>query len=127
MIPEYQGCPPRVVRGAAFHAATTSSVNQTVRLPRWRKAASYAAEFVTLCLCFGMWRRRSWFSLKGKVGTRRIGGRTSYLRRPSVQCHRPDPCNSAAVMAHVRERFLAPPRTPAAAAARATTEESVPC
>ena len=52
---EYHGCPPAVVRGSAFHAATASSVNQTVRLPRWRKAASYAAEFVRLCFCFGMW------------------------------------------------------------------------
>ena len=37
---EYQGCPPAVVRGEAFHAATASSVNQTVKLPRWRRAAS---------------------------------------------------------------------------------------
>ncbi len=29
---EYQGCPPRVVRGAARQAAIVSSVNQTVRL-----------------------------------------------------------------------------------------------
>jgi hypothetical protein len=29
-------------------------VNQTVRLPRWRSAASYAAQFVTLYRCFGM-------------------------------------------------------------------------
>ena len=31
---EYQGCPPRVVRGSARQAAIASSVNQTVRLPR---------------------------------------------------------------------------------------------
>ena len=31
---EYQGCPPRVVRGAARQAAIASSVNQTVKLPR---------------------------------------------------------------------------------------------
>jgi len=43
----YQGCPPTVVRGSALHAATASSVNQTVKLPRWRKAASQAVELVT--------------------------------------------------------------------------------
>ena len=37
---EYQGCPPGVVRDAARQPATASSVNQVVRLPRWRKAAS---------------------------------------------------------------------------------------
>src|SRR4051812_25888474 len=37
---EYQGCPPRVVRGSAAHASTASSVNHTVRLPRCRKLAS---------------------------------------------------------------------------------------
>jgi hypothetical protein len=42
------------VRGSAFHAAIAASVNQTVRLPRWRKAMSSAAQFVTLCRCFGM-------------------------------------------------------------------------
>jgi len=40
---EYQDCPPAVVRGSALHEATASSVNQTVKLPRWRKAASYEA------------------------------------------------------------------------------------
>jgi len=37
---EYQGCPPGVVRDAARQPSIASSVNQTVRLPRWRKAAS---------------------------------------------------------------------------------------
>ncbi len=37
---EERGCPPRVVRGSAFQAAIAASVNQTVRLPRWRRAAS---------------------------------------------------------------------------------------
>ena len=46
---EYQGCPPRVVRGSAAHASIASAVNQTVRLPRWRRLASYAGQFVTLC------------------------------------------------------------------------------
>ena len=31
---EYQGCPPRVVRGTAVHATTASSVNHTVKLTR---------------------------------------------------------------------------------------------
>ena len=31
---EYQGCPPRVVRGSARQAAIASSLNQTVKLPR---------------------------------------------------------------------------------------------
>jgi hypothetical protein len=31
---EYQGCPPRVVRGSTRQAAIASSVNQTVKLPR---------------------------------------------------------------------------------------------
>ena len=51
---EYQGCPPRVVRGSAAYAPTAASVNQTVRLPRRRKLASYAGQFVTLCVCLGM-------------------------------------------------------------------------
>jgi len=37
---EYQGWPPRVVRGSAAHASIASSLNQTVRLPRCRKLAS---------------------------------------------------------------------------------------
>ena len=43
-----------VVRGSARQAAIAASVNQTVRLPRCRKAASYSAQFVTLCRCFRM-------------------------------------------------------------------------
>ena len=37
---DYEGCPPRPVRGSALHAATASGVNHTVRLPRARRAAS---------------------------------------------------------------------------------------
>ncbi len=47
---EYQGCPPRVVRGAARQAAMASAVNQTVKLPHCRKLTSYAGQFVTLCV-----------------------------------------------------------------------------
>ena len=36
---EYQGWPPRVVRGAAAHPVIALSVNHTVKLPRWRKLA----------------------------------------------------------------------------------------
>ena len=37
---EVRPCPPRVVRGSARHAAIAASVNHTVRLPRFRRAAS---------------------------------------------------------------------------------------
>ena len=52
---EYQGCPPAVVRGCARQPSIASSVNQIVKLPRWRSAASYAAELVILRFCLGMW------------------------------------------------------------------------
>ncbi len=54
---EYQGCPPAIVRGCARHPSIASSVNQTVKLPRWRKDASCTAEFVSLCFCSGIWWR----------------------------------------------------------------------
>src|SRR3954454_15082732 len=60
---EYHACPPRPVRGSAFHAATASGVNQTVRLPRARRPASCAAQLVTRGFCFGMWWRRAAFAL----------------------------------------------------------------
>ena len=71
---EYQGYPPGVVRGSARHASMASSVNQTVRLPRCRKLASYSCQFMTLCFCLGMWWRRFWFSLNGKMDIRGQGG-----------------------------------------------------
>lgn len=40
---KYRRCPPLVMQGSAFQAATASSVNQTVRLPCSRRAASHAA------------------------------------------------------------------------------------
>jgi hypothetical protein len=44
----------------ACHAATASSVNHTVRLPRRTSAASYSDQFVTRYLAFGiLWRRLS--------------------------------------------------------------------
>jgi hypothetical protein len=44
---ENKGWPPRVLRGEAFQPAIASSLNQTVRLPRGRRAASYSTQFVT--------------------------------------------------------------------------------
>ena len=41
---EYQGCPPGVVCGSARQPSTASSVDHTVRLPRWRKLASYSRQ-----------------------------------------------------------------------------------
>ena len=67
---EYQGCPPRVVRGSARQAAIASSVNHTVRLPRCRRAASYAAQLVTRCRCLGMRWRRAALALNGTAGVR---------------------------------------------------------
>jgi hypothetical protein len=49
------GWPPGVVWGTARQATIASSVNQTVRLPRRRRAASYSDQLVTLCRCLGMW------------------------------------------------------------------------
>jgi hypothetical protein len=51
---EYSGCPPRLVRRSASHAATASSENQTVKLPRRRRLSLYSRQFVTLRFCSGM-------------------------------------------------------------------------
>src|SRR3954454_4786113 len=53
------------MRGAAFQVATASGVNHTVRLPRARRPASYSAQVVTRCRCFGMWRRQAALALNG--------------------------------------------------------------
>src|SRR3954466_15566854 len=45
-----------------------SGVNQTVRLPRARRPASYSAQLVTRCRCFGMWRRQAVLALNGTAG-----------------------------------------------------------
>src|SRR4051795_12645566 len=60
---EYPAWPTRVVRGSSRQAAIASSLNQIVKLPRWRRLASYAAQFVTLRFCFGMWWRRAVLAL----------------------------------------------------------------
>src|SRR6478609_9246182 len=79
---EYQGCPPGVVRGSASQAATASSVNHTVRLPRWRKAASYSAQFVTRRRCLGIWWRRSALALNGIGDPGSPEGASSYASHP---------------------------------------------
>lgn len=90
---EYQGCPPRVVRGSAAHASMAASLNQTVKLPRCRKLASYADQFVTLCLCLGMRWRRSWFSLKGKARIRgQQGNAAPYATWRTIINRQIDPC-----------------------------------
>src|SRR5580692_4458919 len=53
------------------HAATASSVNQIVRLPRRASPASYSGQFVTRYLAFGiLWRRLS-LNLYGMGSTAR--------------------------------------------------------
>src|SRR5215213_11703664 len=67
------------MRGAAAQAATASGVNQTVRLPRARRPASYSAQLVTRCCCLGMWRRHAALALNGTAGVRVSGkGPLSY-------------------------------------------------
>src|SRR3954471_23408651 len=77
-----------VVRGSACQAAIAASVNQTVRLPRWRKAASYSAQFVTRRRCFGIRWRRAALALNGIGGSRIIGG-VVLLRQPPPHANRP--------------------------------------
>ena len=60
---ENQRCPPGILRGAACQASIASVVNLTVKLPRWRRLASYARQFMTLCFCLGTRWQRCWFSL----------------------------------------------------------------
>src|SRR5215212_11432412 len=56
------------MRGSALHASIASAVNHTVRLPRARRPASYAAQLMTRCFCFGVWWRRAAFALNGTRG-----------------------------------------------------------
>src|SRR4051794_38904818 len=76
---EYDGCPPRLARGSAVHAATASGVNHTVRLPRPRRPASYSAQLVTRYRCLGMWRRQAALALNGTAEIQASGkGPSSY-------------------------------------------------
>ena len=59
-------------------------MNQTVRLPRWRRAASYSAQFLTRCRCLGMRSRRA--ALNGMTGSlvrSRTGFYATQLRLPT--------------------------------------------
>src|SRR3954469_11524603 len=59
--------------------ATASGVNHTVRLPRARRPASYAAHLVTRCRCFAMWRRQAALALNGTAEIQASGkGPSSY-------------------------------------------------
>src|SRR3954462_2375408 len=82
------GCPPGVVRGSACQATIASSENQTVRLPRWRKAASYSAQFVTRRRCFGIRWRRAALALNG-IGGSRVTEGVVLLRQPPLHANRP--------------------------------------
>src|SRR3954454_2824518 len=54
-------------------------VNHTVRLPRARRPASYSAQLVTRCRCFGMWRRQAALALNGTARIQASGkGPSSY-------------------------------------------------
>ena len=67
------------MRGSALQAAIASGVNQTVRLPRARRPASYSAQLVTRCRCLGMWRRQAALALNGTAGIQASGkGPSSY-------------------------------------------------
>src|SRR3954451_20279792 len=119
---EYQGCPPRVVRGAARHPSMASSENHTVRLPRWRRLASYSRQFITFRFCLGIWWRRSWFSLNGKMGileseeeqssyvgpARSATGRIHATTPPDV----PPTAEQAARFGALKDRFAALPPLP---------------
>src|SRR3954468_8019306 len=89
---EQEGCPPRVVRGAATQASIASGVNHTVRLPRARRAASYSAQLITRCCCFGMWRRQAALALNGTAGSE-YPGRGRRPTPPSSRRQPADPCN----------------------------------
>lgn len=91
---EYQAWPPRVVRGSAFQPAIASSLNQTVRLARCRKLASYAAQLVTFRFCFGMWCRRAALALNGMVSLGSEQGLPPIPIGPTSPTA--DLCNSAA-------------------------------
>src|SRR3954463_3273378 len=85
---EYCGWPPGVVRGSACQAAIASSENQTVRLPRWRKAASDSAQFGIRRRCFGIRWRRAALALNG-IGGSRVTEGGILLRQPPLHANRP--------------------------------------
>ena len=90
--PEWCGWPPGVVRGTARQAAIAASVNHTVRLPRWRRAALYVAQFVTRCRCLGMRWRRVELCLNGKGAALRVSRPNAYgAHRSSAGLHASTP------------------------------------
>jgi hypothetical protein len=73
-----------VARGSASQAAIASCVNQTVRLPRWRKPASYSAQFVIRRRCFGIRWRRAALALNGIEDPGSSEGPSSYASHTRV-------------------------------------------
>jgi hypothetical protein len=82
-----------VVRPSARHPAIASSLNHTVKLPRWRRLASYAAQFVIRRACLGMGWRLTALALNGTVGRAEDKGTPSYSR-VSQTGRVPGPCNN---------------------------------
>ena len=102
------------MRGAAAQAATASGVNHTVRLPRARKPASYSAQLVTRCRCFGMWRRQAALALNGTAGVQASGkGPSSYTAQLPTPTGRSLHHQGGAKRESVARYFAAPesPRT----------------
>src|SRR4051795_2081644 len=96
------------MHGSALQASIASGVNQTVRLPRARRPASYAAQLVTRCRCLGMRCRRSRLALNGMAGAPL---RSRARPHPSLPegVHPGDPCNNVTEMykwRHLIENFF---------------------
>src|SRR4051794_36419547 len=89
-------------------AAIASGVNQTVRLPRARRAASYSAQLVTRCRCFAMWRRQAALALNGTAEIQASGkGQSSYTAQlPAPNANRPDPCNIKVTLRSKKTKIL---------------------
>src|SRR5215213_6280238 len=81
------------MRGSALHASIASGVNHTVRLPRARRPASYAAQLVTRCRCLGMWRRHAALALNGTAGAPLRSRARPHPSLPEV-VHPGDRCNN---------------------------------
>src|SRR4051794_18105793 len=93
LVTRHNGEEPEVTLCTIVQRVTASSVNQTVTLPRWRRAASYAAQSVTRCRCLGMWWRRAALASNGTAGIRGSWkGPLPYATR-SPGATRVDPCN----------------------------------
>jgi len=64
-VPQVKGMIMKYLCLAYGAEADWPAVNQIVKLPRWRRLASYAAQLVTLHFCFGIWWRRATLALDG--------------------------------------------------------------